>query len=143
MALNFAECAESILATKVMEPHDLRALCTAAQKAFSLENMPSLFALDQNCADHTGEGWRAFFNESFARLFSKAVFGTDQLIGWSRTGDIGRVDANFLFRLNDILDKPKAHASWQALFVTSIGGHVLNDPNSPGLVDFSEAEWLI
>jgi len=76
-------------------------------------------------------------------LGAEDVTRIDQLIGWSRTGDIGRKDANFLFRLNDILDKPKAHPSWQALFVTSIGSHVLNDPNSPGLVDFSEAEWLI
>lgn len=51
--------------------------------------------------------------------------------------------ASFLFDLNDaIADRPN-HAAWTALFVEAISDHVLDDEESPGEVDHSEAKWLI
>ena len=76
-------------------------------------------------------------------LTGEDVERIDRAIGWTRNKDIDRVDANFLFALNDILNKEKTNDAWQRLFVEAISQHVLFDPNSPGQVDFSEAEWLI
>jgi len=51
--------------------------------------------------------------------------------------------ANFLFDLNDIITGRPNHASWAEFFVEAISDHVLDDDESPGEVDHSEAEWLI
>jgi len=61
MAINFVKCAESILATKVLEPDSLSALRAAAQNGLSLENMSILFTLDHTCEDQTAGAWPEFF----------------------------------------------------------------------------------
>jgi len=57
-------------------------------------------------------------------------------------GIIDRAEAEFLFELNDAVSGKANDASWKALFVEAISAHVLEDEESPGVVDEEEAAWL-
>jgi len=56
---------------------------------------------------------------------------------------VDRMEADFLFDLNDATTGNDNHASWQALFVEALSAHVLEDDVSPGAIDADEAAWLI
>ncbi len=51
--------------------------------------------------------------------------------------------AEFLFDLNDAMTDRPNHQSWSELVVEAISDHVLEDEESPGEVDATEAEWLV
>ena len=56
-------------------------------------------------------------------------------------GIIDREEAEFLFLLND--GASEVDESWGGLFVEAIVAHLLEDDESPGVVDETEAAWLI
>jgi len=58
-------------------------------------------------------------------------------------GKIDEEEANFLFELNDAVSGKDNDPSWNKLIVEAITKYVLEDENSPGVVDESEAKWLI
>lgn len=58
-------------------------------------------------------------------------------------GIIDRDEANLLFELNDATSGKNNHSSWQNLFVEAITAHLLEDEDSPGEIDDTEATWLI
>jgi len=70
-----------------------------------------------------------------------AVKRLKQLLGSQRP--IGRKEAELLFDINDAVSRQRNDPSWQAFFVEAISGHVLEDDQSPGEVDASEAQWLV
>ncbi len=56
---------------------------------------------------------------------------------------IDREEAEFLFSLNDAVSGKKNDPGWKKLFVEAITKHVLEDEQSPGVVDQAEGAWLI
>ncbi len=57
-------------------------------------------------------------------------------------GVIDREEADALFELNDATSGKDNHASWNEFFVTSLVAHVLEDDESPGVVDEDEGAYL-
>lgn len=55
---------------------------------------------------------------------------------------ISRSEADWLFDLNDAVSGKDNHASWSELMVAAISSHVLEDEDSPGVVDAAEVTWL-
>lgn len=55
---------------------------------------------------------------------------------------ITRRKADFLFELKDTVSREKMHPSFKPLFVESISILMLDDEDSPGEIDESEANWL-
>lgn len=64
-------------------------------------------------------------------------------LGSGSGAGISRDEADFLFRLNDATSGKNNDSSWQILFVEAISKYVLEDEQSPGIVDNEEAEWLL
>jgi len=58
-------------------------------------------------------------------------------------GIIDREEADFLFELNDGASGAGNDPSWTKLFVEALTDHVTKDPESPGVVDADEAQYLI
>ena len=57
-------------------------------------------------------------------------------------GVIDRAEAEFLFQINDAVSGKNNDPAWKDLFVEAIASHVLTDPNSPGVIDEEEGNWL-
>ena len=55
---------------------------------------------------------------------------------------IDKEKADFLFELKDTASKKKVHDSMKTLFVDAITSFLLEDEESPGEIDESEAKWL-
>ncbi|MDR2057357.1 MAG: YqhA family protein [Dysgonamonadaceae bacterium] len=55
---------------------------------------------------------------------------------------IDKEKANFLFDLKDNFLGKNNHSSWETFFIDSITGFLLEDEESPGEIDESEAQWL-
>lgn len=58
-------------------------------------------------------------------------------------GKIDKEEAEFIFELNDAVSGNDNHDSWTELFVSAMSDFLLKDVNSPGVVDESEANWLL
>jgi len=58
-------------------------------------------------------------------------------------GAIDQTEADLLFGLNDACAGANNHADWPVFFSEAICSFLLNDENSPGVVDESEASWLL
>lgn len=57
----------------------------------------------------------------------------------------GRIDseeANFIFELNDAVSGKSNDVTWNKLFVKAITSYLLDDEDSPGEIDETEADWL-
>ena len=57
-------------------------------------------------------------------------------------GTIDTNEAEFLFELNDEVSGKENHPSWEILFIKAITSYLLEDKNSAGEIDSTEAEWL-
>lgn len=66
------------------------------------------------------------------------IYGTGGASGLS----IDRTEANWLFTLNDAVSGNDNHESWKELMVEAISSHVLEDEETPDVVDEDEAAWL-
>lgn len=99
--------------------------------------------------------------DGFRRLVFEAVAKSIAARGAMAAGDVARVrrivfeaptgegaavlreEAEFLFALNDaVADRPNDPA-WEEVFVDGIKRFLLEDAQSPGVVDEAEAAWLI
>ena len=60
----------------------------------------------------------------------------------SADGGMDKEKANILFELKDAFLDKKNHPSWEVFFVDSITSFLLDDEDSPGEIDDSEAQWL-
>jgi len=78
-------------------------------------------------------------DKSEVEMIRKVVFCE----GGSGGAGVSRDEAEFLFCLNDGTSGKTNHASWKRLFVEALTSHVLDDDDSPGVVDGPEAKWLI
>jgi uncharacterized tellurite resistance protein B-like protein len=58
-------------------------------------------------------------------------------------GTIDIEEAEFLFELNDAVSGKDNHPSWETLFVEAISAFLLEDEQSPGEIDETEAQWLL
>ena len=58
-------------------------------------------------------------------------------------GKIDKEEAEFIFELNDAVSGKNNHPSWDSLFVDAITSFLLEDEDSPGVVDDDEAKWLL
>lgn len=56
-------------------------------------------------------------------------------------GVIDQDEAEFLFALNDATSDNDP--AWKSLFINAVASYVLDDRNSPGVVDAEEAQWLV
>ena len=56
---------------------------------------------------------------------------------------VSRTEADFLFALNDAVSGKKNAPAWKNLFVEAITKYVLEDEQSPGVVDDAEAKYLM
>ena len=57
-------------------------------------------------------------------------------------GVIDSNEANFLFELNDAVTGKDNDPSWEDFFIKAITSYVLDDDNSPGVIDDEEAQFL-
>jgi uncharacterized membrane protein YebE (DUF533 family) len=69
----------------------------------------------------------------------KVIYGS----GGSGGEGVSRLEADFLFDLNDATTGKANHESWKELFVEAITSHLLEDEVSPGEVDADEGDWLV
>jgi hypothetical protein len=58
-------------------------------------------------------------------------------------GIIDKEEADFLFELNDAVSDENNHPSWKVLFIDAITSFLLDDEISPGVIDNTEAKWLL
>jgi uncharacterized membrane protein YqhA len=58
------------------------------------------------------------------------------------TGGMDKEKANILFELKDSFLSKNNHPSWEIFFIDSITSFLLDDEDSPGEIDDSEAQWL-
>ncbi len=78
-------------------------------------------------------------DEAEVGILRQVIYGTGGAGGTA----VDRMEADFLFDLNDATTGNDNHPSWQALFVEALTAHVLEDEISPGEIDADEAAWLI
>ena len=78
-------------------------------------------------------------DEAEVEMIRKVIYGK----GGAGGAAVERVEADFLFDLNDAASGKENHPSWKDLFVEAVSSHVLEDEVSPGEIDADEAEWLI
>ena len=57
-------------------------------------------------------------------------------------GLIDLEEANLLFELNDAVSGKNNHSDWEPFFIKSISNYLMEDKNSPGEIDETEANWL-
>lgn len=57
-------------------------------------------------------------------------------------GKIDSEEANFIFELNDAVSGKSNDVAWNKLFVKAITSYLLEDEDSPGEIDETEADWL-
>lgn len=57
-------------------------------------------------------------------------------------GKIDREEADALFAINDAVSGNANDASYKDLFVKAIASHVLEDEDTPGVIDEAEGDWL-
>lgn len=55
-----------------------------------------------------------------------------------------REKIEFLFAINNAINNDdEDNRLWQTLFIEAVTAHILNDKESPGVIDVEEATWLI
>lgn len=104
-------------------------------------------------AKATPERFRNFVLDSLkAAILEDGVIDADEVqmlravvygAGSGSGAGVDRQEADFLFALNDAVSGHKNHPSWRTFFVEAIVKHLLEDEDSPGVVDSDEAAWLI
>jgi len=57
-------------------------------------------------------------------------------------GTIDREEADALFEINDAVSGNDNDASYEPFFVETLASHVLEDEETPGVVDAAEGDWL-
>ncbi|MBF0383447.1 MAG: hypothetical protein HQL69_20700 [Magnetococcales bacterium] len=72
-------------------------------------------------------------------IIEKVIFSNNNKGGCA----LNREKVEFLFAINNISDNNRDDKLWQTLFVEAVTAHILNDKESPGVVDEEEALWLI
>jgi len=60
-----------------------------------------------------------------------------------KDGEIDQYEANLLLDLNTECSDAENDASWQPLFIEAVSSYLLDDKNSPNIIDEDEAKWLI
>jgi len=73
------------------------------------------------------------------KMIRTVIYGTGSGAGQG----VDRMEADFLFALNDAVSGKSNDPSWKNLFVEAISRHVLSDDASPGEVDGDEADYLM
>lgn len=58
-------------------------------------------------------------------------------------GVIDREEANELFEINDAVSGNANHPSYEEFFIEAISSHLLEDEDSPGVIDEAEGDWLV
>ena len=72
-------------------------------------------------------------------IIDKMIFATKDAEGFA----VGREEVELLFAINDETTDHRDNQLWQDLFVKAVCAHVLHDEDSEGLIDETEALWLI
>ena len=57
-------------------------------------------------------------------------------------GVIDREEADALFEINDAVSGNANDASYDDFFVKAIASHILEDEETPGVIDIAEGDWL-
>ena len=57
-------------------------------------------------------------------------------------GKIDLEEANILFDINDVVSGKNNDMAWNNLFIRAISSYLLDDENTPGVIDEYEADWL-
>jgi uncharacterized membrane protein YebE (DUF533 family) len=125
-----------IMADGVVDANELALLVNITAKARSTPQAFSSFVLSSLKAAVLEDG---VIDGAEVEMIRKVIYGTGGAGGTA----VDRVEADFLFELNDATSGKENHPSWKALFVEAITAHVLEDKVSPGAVDEAEADWLI
>ncbi len=60
-----------------------------------------------------------------------------------KDGEIDQQEADFIFDLNTACSDSDNAPSWQPLYIEAISSYLLDDANSPNIIDEVEAKWLI
>jgi hypothetical protein len=81
----------------------------------------------------------SFIDDYEVEMVQKLIYGNSV----NGDQDVDRAKANFLFDLNDKAAGMPNSPAWKELFVDAVGGYVLKDGISPGVVDEGTVDWLI
>ena len=100
--------------------------CTDSFNAFVLESLKAAVLED------------GVINDAEVQMIRKVIYGR----GSGEGEGVDRVEADFLFALNDAVSGKNNSPAWRDLFVEAIAKHVLEDEASPGEIDEAEADWL-
>ena len=86
-------------------------------------------------------------NQLYNDVVADGVIDSDEVSAIEKAiyadGQIDSEEADFMFRVNDVVTGQANDAGWAALFVRSITDYVLADDTSPGEIDADEANYLI
>jgi uncharacterized membrane protein YebE (DUF533 family) len=73
------------------------------------------------------------------KMLKTVIYGS----GGGEGACVSRAEADFLFELNDAVSGKKNSPAWKSLFVEAITKCVLEDEKTPGIVDDTEAKYLM
>jgi len=125
-----------IEADAVVDANELALLANITAAAKSTPDDFNAFVLSSLKAAVLEDG---IIDAAEVKLIRKVIYGA----GGAGGEAVDRVEADWLFELNDAVSGSANHPSWKDLFVEAISAHVLQDPVSPGAIDEAEAKWLI
>lgn len=58
-------------------------------------------------------------------------------------GVIDKEEVEALFKINDACSGNENHESWKALFIKAVSSHVLEDDDTPGVIDEAEGDFIV
>ena len=125
-----------IEADEVVDANELALLVNIAATGQGAPDAFNAFVLSSIKAAILEDG---IIDEAEVEMIRKVIYGT----GGAGGAAVERVEADFLFELNDAVSGKENHPSWKDLFVEALSSHVLEDEVSPGEIDQAEADWLI
>ena len=115
---------------------ELALLVNVSTKASECADSFNAFVLDSLKAEVLADG---VVDDAEVEMIRAVVFGT----GGGGGEGVDRAEADFLFELNDAVSGKANASAWGDFFVEAITNHVLEDDDSPGVLDAEEAAWLI
>lgn len=125
-----------IEADGVVDGNEMALLVNIAATGKGAPDSFNAFVLDSIKAAVIEDG---IIDEAEVKMIRKVIYGA----GGAGGEAVDKMEADFLFDLNDATSGNDNHASWKELFVEALGAYVLEDEISPGEIDADEADYLI
>ncbi len=120
----------------VVDAAELGALVAIISQAESCPPSLIVFTMESAKAQILEDG---VIDADEVKMISDIIYGS----GGDAGEGVSRVEADWLFELNDAVSGNANHESWADLFIKAIYSHVTDDDESPGVIDQEESDWLV